>query len=205
MLLYFKIICSFFFAVTSILQAQQSNLEIFTDLVKSIYSEEISTQTFDEKAVIVINQHQDSHEFRKIINAELKNWCDEKGFKLYSSSFSVPEQLQRFIYNFDFTPIQNNVVYEQKKDKINGNVLRTVQVQLLIKVEKNNNVLFDKRIKREFSDTIQADQFNQVETDFFAFTKGKRSQSLFSRLFEPALVSAATGTIIYLFYNFRSN
>jgi hypothetical protein len=195
----------FLLATVTCLQAQQSNLEIFTNLVKSVYSDEFPRLTFDDKAVIVIKEHQDSQEFRRIINAELKAWCEEKEFELYSSRFSVPEKLHPFIYLFEFTPVQNNVVYIEKKEKINGNVLRTVQVQLLIKIEKNERILFNKRIKKDYSDTVNVDQIDHIETDFFSFTKGKRSQSLVSKLFEPALVLAATGTIIYLFYSFRSN
>lgn len=205
MSLYYKTAVVFIFAVASSLHAQKSNLEIFTEMVKAIYSEEFSGINFEDKAVIVLAESQDSNDFRKILNAQVKNWCLEKEYDLYTSRFSVPEQLQNFIYLFEFTPVQNNVVYQEKKDELNGNVLRSVHVQLVMKIEKSSKVLYNKQIAKDYSDNVSGDQLNKIETDFFTFTKGKRSQRLISRLFEPALVSVAAGTIIYLFYSFRSN
>jgi hypothetical protein len=91
-----------------------------------------------------------------------------------------------------------------KRDK--KNVRRVIVIQLFLKyVDSNSSVLFVDSFKRTEADTVSPKKLDQLENINLPFTQGKRSESMISRLAEPAAASLLTGMVILLFYFYRSH
>lgn len=86
----------------------------------------------------------------------------------------------------------------------NKGYLRQVKsdFHLSIKTEQGR-VLLSRRFNDEFQDGIK--DINAIEDKDLTFTKGRKTGSAIAkRLLEPALITAATVTMVYLFYSLRS-
>jgi hypothetical protein len=72
-----------------------------------------------------------------------------------------------------------------------------------IREEKNGKVLLSQQFSENFEDTVS--NIAVIEDEKLTFTKGKKlNTSLGKRLIEPVLITAATITMVYLFYSLRS-
>ncbi len=86
------------------------------------------------------------------------------------------------------------------KDKI----IRYIYLDYYIKLtQSDNKVLLSEQYTNTYQDTIKSDQINQLQDINYPFTIGKK-QSKIKNIFEPLLIMSVTGTIIYIFYAFRS-
>lgn len=69
--------------------------------------------------------------------------------------------------------------------------------------EKNGRVLLSQQFSKNFEDTVS--NIGVIENEELVFTRGKKLNSaLGRRLIEPVLITAATITMVYLFYSLRS-
>jgi len=105
-----------------------------------------------------------------------------------------------------YRSVLNNVNYTAMSLLPENNLYRQVNIEFYVKIsDSDHRVLFSDDFKEVFSDTIKVNNIKNIENNNLPFTIGNRSKSLVSRLLEPLLVTLITGSIIYIFYSFRSN
>lgn len=192
------------FLYSSLCFAQKTNVDIFSELIKDVLTNNLEKIAFDKKAVFVIQSNKND-DFNRFLENEFVQWAVINGHDTFNNQIAGPVSSEMKTYFIEFTPVRYSVNYDIKNEK-NGNVSRHISVQLIIKIlDGTNKVLLNKNFQKHYNDTVQKDQLDNLEQDLFDFTNADRKQNLINRLFEPVLVSVATGSIIYLFYIFRSN
>ena len=68
------------------------------------------------------------------------------------------------------------------------------------------DIMISKNFEYSYSDLVKGDQINLIENPNIPFSTGTKKESgIIKRLVEPALVTAATITVIYLLYSLRSD
>lgn len=86
-------------------------------------------------------------------------------------------------------------------------VNRHFDVHLFFQIidEQNGTILWSGEGSRQYMDQVNQKQISKLESKSIQFTRAKfHHRSVYSRFIEPVIVIATTGTIIYLFYAFRS-
>ncbi len=104
---------------------------------------------------------------------------------------------------------QTRITYESAGKKLlffNKGVRRQVNAHSRLILENTRGrVLFSEIITGEYRDVIAGSQREKVENPQYPFTMGTKKTSPFiNRWLEPVLITAATSTVIYLFYSLRS-
>lgn len=70
---------------------------------------------------------------------------------------------------------------------------------------QQGTVLWSGVLAREFRDQVPPNQIAGIESSAIPFTQARfPDRSIYTRFVEPVLILSTTGTIIYLFYAFRS-
>jgi hypothetical protein len=178
---------------------EASNLEKLETLYHSLLDSLLSRYPVSDTSVVI----------RSIGAVQPVNWLIDKEINsalrkhgvlnvfdstAVESSKSARIEYQSLTCDISYTKIDKN------------NLRREVAIQLYLKyVACNSSVLFVDSFKRTEADTVRRKNIDQLENSNLPFTQGKRSESMVSRLAEPAAASLLTGMIILLFYFYRSH
>lgn len=85
-------------------------------------------------------------------------------------------------------------------------IRRLAQVELHMRLmeEGGRRVTWSKNVQHSASDVISYGSASHLESTSFAFAKPERSPSFLTRLYEPVIVGAIVGGLVFLFYSNQS-
>ena len=142
----------------------------------------------------------------------IENWI----IKVLSNNGHVPAILSNYnvidtlknVTIFEYKTKQLRVQYDiEKRFLWIKKITRKVTVEFEIKVFNYHNgeiYKFD-NILKNYSDIINKKNFTNLQNKNITFTKAAiNSDNKYEKIFEPFLVIATTGIVIYLFYSLRS-
>ncbi|MGH1363939.1 MAG: hypothetical protein ACRBF0_10310 [Calditrichia bacterium] len=139
------------------------------------------------------------------IEAKLTEACLQKEYVVYSSADSV-----KTISLVRFSNPQVKIVYQAaarswnlRTSEYSRDVMLTMQLEV---VDANGVVQASIPIEEIYADRISRSDFASLQKSPFSFLRGtKKDSGLIKRWLEPVAMTAATMTVIYLFYSLRSN
>lgn len=144
--------------------------------------------------------------FSTWIQQILSDSCLQRNYLVYSMPKSDSLSLTRVIIS---NPT-SQIIYRDAGRKwlfFNKGIYRNIQADFHLQViDKNNRLLLSKTIAGQYEDKIKHKDIQQIENPENLFSKGTKSGSKFiKRWLDPLVISAATMTMVYLFYTARSN
>ena len=145
-------------------------------------------------------------------NAVFENWivqiltdsCLSKNFLVYSDADSS-KMKHKIMVSSPFSEI----AYRSAGRKwlfFKKGLHRDVQGGYRLQVENpGGRLIYSGNITGQYSDVMLSGAQKNVENPDLGFTKGTKSSSSFiKRWLEPVIITAATATVVYLFYTLRS-
>jgi hypothetical protein len=83
---------------------------------------------------------------------------------------------------------------------------RDIETLLTFYIKNNQeSILYTYSKRKEQKDVLSRSQIDQVENNFFPFSRGQKIESgIMNKLIEPAIITIATASAIYLFFSLRS-
>jgi len=183
-----------------------TNLNIFKNLYYKGFSKAFQKITVFDSLTLYFNHLTKNKNIDWLIEEQFIKSANNAGFfnliQIDDSTFLKNEKS----YITEFHSVLNKVNYYPMSILPENKHNRKVTIEFYLKIlSSGNQVLLSNDIKETYSDTIFVNKIKYIENTNFPFTIGNRSKSLVSKLLEPLLVSLITGTVIYIFYSFRSN
>ncbi len=180
---------------TSAFAQVSSNLQVLKQTYAELFEAILSDVNKLDSSVVILADSDLQHQ---IAEEQLITVLQKRGVQEISEA-NAPIDSVAYI-KVDL--IDQSIAY-QKEEK--QNLKRTSRVELFIKiVSKDREILLSKTAVHELENTIQKSDIKRVENPELKFTVGEQSRAMWSKLVEPIAVTVVSGTIIYLFYSFRS-
>ncbi len=163
----------------------------------------VKTISADQRIQIMANQNNEADHWLAQI---LTDSCLERNYLVYSSRDSATET----DFVIKIADVKVAITYHPTGKKLlifNKGFRRSVtaEFRLLIR-EQNSRIRVDKKIKNNYTDILSASSLGSVENKEKFFTIGTKKQSTFiNRWLEPVIITAATASVVFLFYSLRSD
>ncbi len=146
--------------------------------------------------VLLFDTKYSSNDAGYLVRSELSNALAKKGIEVYLSSSigSEPEYELRYLVN------EIRVVHKRSYRKLlvgERMIERWVQADVEITLVKNNKVISQQRLTTEKKSEFPESELDLVRS---SITKEHYTSSSAGSLWEPLLVTAMVGTLIYIFY-----
>ncbi len=172
-----------------------TNLQLLNNTYAELFDRLLDGVGYLDSSIVIIAG---SDLQSQIAEKQLLTNLQKRGVELISEASAAPDSLAYIKIDL----VNQSISYDKLENK---QLQRTCRVELYVKiVSKHQKILLSKLAEQELQDTIQKSDIKRIENPELNFTVGKRSRSLWSKLVEPVAVSLVSGTIIYLFYSFRS-
>jgi hypothetical protein len=143
-----------------------------------------------------IKQPEIAFDYNWLIEKQIVEYLQSKVEQVYVMTSSEKTM------TLSYKPVSQHIEYQKIKKKT---FERHIDSQIYFRlVDANNVVLKDSIFTKAFVDTVTAGDLDRVENSAYSFTNGTRKQTLLGLVYEPLIVTAVTGLIIYLFYSYRS-
>ena len=84
------------------------------------------------------------------------------------------------------------------------NRLAQVELHMRLMEEGGRRVTWSKNVQHSTSDVISYGSAAYLESAAYAFAKPERSPSFLTKLYEPLIVTAIVGGLVFLFYSNQS-
>ena len=186
--------------------ASETNLNIFKSLYYKGFSNGFQKITVSDSLPLYFNNINKNKSIDWLIEEQFVKSAQHAGFfnllQMDGSALSKDEEK----YFVEYRSVLNSVSYSAISVLPENKCNRIVNIEVYLKIlGPENRVLLSNVIRESYSDTINVNTINSLENSDLPFTIGNRSKSLVSKLLEPLLVALITGSIIYIFYSFRSN
>lgn len=105
------------------------------------------------------------------------------------------------LINIYYRPVRQMVRYQSD----GGFAERRIKVDCYVKcTDWRNQVLFAQTFQDSLRDRIPKNRLADVENPLIGYTRAEKPVSRWKRLLEPLLISVISGTIITIFYSYRS-
>ncbi|MBN1998889.1 hypothetical protein JW935_15120 [candidate division KSB1 bacterium] len=194
------------------------NLDIFKTNIEKILGETFSSIKIDHPVIL---KNTEFHADDWFIESQITTWLKKNGNTdvfSWNTTASIIEKNGAVIkqagstsdtlrldcpFILEYRPIQLETVYKRKKTE-SDSLSRSITVVLYLKTIQSSRIYFADTFRQQSVDVIASRDMEKVENAELKFTIGEKPISLIKRLYEPALVSVFTGSVIYFFYSFRS-
>lgn len=188
----------------------EDNLTIFTRLSQEIIGNVIHRTNLDSTNKIILKNTDPVDKNGWFIENSFIDFLKKSGFKSiaiyrgFSQSDTVFSSLKptRII---EFKIKDLSVTYT-KKDK-NKILERKLVIDLWLNIYKSSDGIsyWTDTIRKEFTDTIKRVEIQALQNENITFTQASLPPMTgFMKVIEPIVIIGLSGTIIYLFYSFRS-
>lgn len=182
----------------------RSNLEVFSELFNDIFSQVFSNVHANDSAELAISIEQTPYDVYWLLEPPLVTSARRTGFGHFRKIELITEQ-DSASFQIEIRPVRLSVAYESDADLQRHQVARVCRADLHIRlVDPRQRILITDNFGSSIRDVIDKKQIERVENVRYPFATASRSKGFFKTWVEPLTVSAVTGTIIYLFYSFRS-
>ncbi len=176
-----------------------NNLAVFKELVNKSLNKFI--ESIDHKNSIILKV-QAPDDFKWIFEEQISRFVNEKSIAAVYN-FPKTDSMQSALL-LDIKLQKSKIEYKSYSFLPKDKILRSIYLDYYINLtQSNNKVILSEQYTNTFQDTIKTDQINQLQDINYPFTVGKK-QSKIKNIFEPLLIMSVTGTIVYIFYAFRS-
>ncbi|MDZ7722149.1 MAG: hypothetical protein U5R06_04795 [candidate division KSB1 bacterium] len=173
-----------------------TNLELYALLYESIFASFVTDMPDSSSRVSLIALDAANQENWIAEEQWIKNF-QAKGASVYTADSAAIKNAVSLYYR----PVVQKVEYTRAGNTIN----RTVRVECYLKcTDPDNRVLFSRSIRESTSDRIKNKQLPLIENPLIASTRAKKPVSRWQRLVEPLIISIVSGSIITIFYSYRS-
>ncbi|MBN2410884.1 hypothetical protein JXQ31_04270 [candidate division KSB1 bacterium] len=183
-----------------------TNLDIFKNLYYKGFSNAFQKVAVLDSLPLYFNNINKNKTIDWLIEEQFVKSAERAGFStliLLGDSTILKNEKNFYV---EYRSVINNVHYSAMSVLPENKQNRKVNIEFYIKIlDPDNRILLSTVINESYSDTINVNNINHIENKNLPFTVGERSKSLVSELLEPLLVTLITGSIIYIFYSFRSN
>ena len=193
------------------LQGIENNLTIFDRLSEHIVQQAVNNVDLQQFRKIIIKNAQQGDENKWYVDYWFINVLDTIGHELYVLGFNVDstvsiESCSTAVLEYKIKHL--DIEYTSKNKFWNtSSIERRIAVELWIKCYKLSDgfIHWAGNIGKEYSDIIEMDHIHTLENRYIKFTKAAIPVAKgFTNFLEPILIMGLSGTIIYLFYSFRS-
>ena len=168
----------------------KTNLEVLEQLYFEIF-DEFLVSSIDSDTSCVIVRPANAPDYAWMIEAQLYKSLQHV---YMNEAVDKPQKV-------NYQPIMQAISYDKIKKK---QLERTVNVKIFCQiVNPQNKVVFSDVLAKSYIDSIYA-KSKQLESVQYPFTVGQQKKSLLAIFYEPVLVTAIAGVVIYLFYSYRS-
>jgi hypothetical protein len=152
------------------------------------------------KSVVIYDTRYSSDDAGYLVRSELSHVLEDRGIEVYFAAplGSEPEIEVRYLVN------EMRVVHKKSYRKLllgRKMIERWVQADIEITVLRDNMVISQKRLTTEEKSTFPESDLDLVRSPF---TQEYYSSSSAGSLWEPLIVTAVVGALIYLFYSPKS-
>jgi hypothetical protein len=133
----------------------------------------------------------------------LTNYISEKGYHVY-------DNISDTSYSLRINSFQSNLYYGKSfKENIFGvsKTERKINVELSLTLTNNSTkeILSNSLFRSSVKDTVEVDMIQDLENKSLPITHAPYPQeNIINRVAEPFVILAATGIVVYLFYNVRT-
>lgn len=181
-----------------------SNEEIARVMLLSPLMKKITANVMKNERINFLPEEEQSS-FLKWVTRGLLDSCVARGFTVFRNGDSLSGFDREIILTdgdmrFSYRSLGNKLLFFNKgyRRTATGKLHLTIQ-------EKNGRVVFSKLISEIYQDTISSKSIKVVETENLSFTKGEKiDSSIAKKIVGPLIFTAATITVVYLFYSLRS-
>ena len=205
-----QIIILIFIGLYSPLSAEgnesSTNLEIFKNLYYKGFSNAFQKIIVLDSLPLYFNNLNKNITIDWLIEEQFVKSAHDVGFitLIQSDGSTGPKEEKKIVA--EYHSVLNNVHYSAMSILSENKQNRQVNIEFYFRIlDSDHRILLADDIKETYSDTINVNNIKHIENNNLPFTIGNRSKSLVSKLLEPLLVTLITGSVIYIFYSFRSN
>ncbi len=183
-----------------------TNLDIFKNLYYKGFSDAFQKIAVLDSLPLYFNNINKNKTIDWLIEEQLVKSAENAGFstlKQIDDSSILKNEKNVYV---EYRSVINNVNYSALSVLPENKQNRKVNIEFYVKIlDPDKQILLAAGIKKSYSDTINVNIIDRIEDKNLPFTVGERQKNLVSELLEPLLVTLITGSIIYIFYSFRSN
>lgn len=179
----------------------ENNLTILKKLASIVANQVLNDVQLDSNESIIINSSEQNQAGNWIIvNAFVQHLLKQK--KSVQLDVQIDSRDQVIV---EFQISQLNVKYNSTNQK--GVIGREIAIDVDVRVKRDlvNQVLFFKNFYEHYTDSLQTDQAKSFENSNYPFTQADiPEQNSFKKYIQPFVILTITGTVIYSFFVFRS-
>jgi hypothetical protein len=186
---------------------ERNNLEVIDSLVIDNITGDIDVLISEHSDTLAIQVSELNWEKSNYLKILIGNLAAEKSFKVFrnynsSSSFQgLVLTINQFKTKIEYSKPYNksflgrNFVARKFVLEINGQIYSAQTEEVINAIEKNI----------EYTDEIPYGNIGDIEDANYLFSKGKREDYTFwEKVYEPILVIASVGVVVYLFFTQRT-
>ena len=181
-----------------------NNKEVAEKLLIKTTLNFLSNYVSESEKIKIISD--ESTEFSIWILQSLIDTSVNYGFQVYTKTDSVSIIDNEIILSeesitYNYSSLGTKWLFKNKGFR------REVEGELHLTIRENDGkVVFSRIISEIYQDTITSKSIKHIEDPNLSFTKGEKHNSSFSKkVIGPVIFTAATLTVVYLFYSLRSN
>jgi len=192
------------------LQGTVDNYSVFIQLTEKIAQQIAHIEHLHQHHKILLKNADPHGENGWFVENNFIRIFNQSGYDsiaLYQNSanvFTTPDSV--LIIEFKIIELKVNYSSENRFWKI-GAVNRHIRVDLWLKAYNFNTgfIMWSNSLSETYTDKIDAKQTSELHHKHIAFTQSPIPVSGYKKYVEPIFIMGLSGTIIYLFYSFRSN
>lgn len=208
-----KLILIFFLLSASRLTAAEtpglkSNFEIFNELSAQCVQEVLDGNLAREVKKVLLQKIDTADSLNWFIENTLFNLLKQHGVDSIQYGEAASGFGQTVLVRYKIVNLSLSYENENRWRLFNRtHNARHFKLQFFLQLinPQQGTVLWSGVLAREFRDQVPPNQIAGIESSAIPFTQARYpNRSIYARFVEPVLILSTTGTIIYLFYAFRS-
>jgi hypothetical protein len=181
-----------------------TNEEILNILIVNPVFDQMTKYTSEDRP-IYFSPNSGNSSLDGWVNQILIDSCVSAGYSVYYLTDSLNElgglvEISNTVVNIDYQVADKKWVFFTKNYERNVNC--SVHISIRDSIGK---MMFSEEITNSYQDKLKKSEVKYIEDVSLPFTKGNLKNSNFGKkILEPVLITAATLTVVYLFYSLRS-
>ena len=174
----------------------KTNLEIIEQAYASIWQEFCASVALGDSSHVNVTS-EGQHDYNWVIEKQLYQCLGEH----HVENIYLNNQIES-AFHVVYNPVLQKISYGKIDKK---RLERQIDIHLFARIlDPQDKILIAETIARTTIDTILTKHVKNVEYAGLPFTVGEQKKTWLARLYEPMIVTAITGMVIFIFYSFRS-
>ena len=189
----------------------EDNLTVLSALAQQVAEDIVNHLLLNKTIKVFIDNIPPTDESSWLLETKLLPLIIAEDIAVSSSSFSDDSLIAQknsngFVLEYKITKIGIEYDYINRGLFRENKVQRIAVLSVFVKLSKENgSIILSEVLEKNSTDTFFSSQLKQVNNPDFSFTFSEPPASFgVKKLIEPLIAIGVTGTIIYLFYSFRS-